>query len=83
MNVMKLTCLFAFQKLVEKFGPSSFNRTLLFDENQTLQHSLDFYKRTLGFQDITVLITENFSEADKKAAEQAMPGVPAFSFANV
>jgi leucyl-tRNA synthetase len=56
---------------------------LLFDENQTLQHSLDFYKRTLGFQDITVLTTENFSEADKKAAEQAMPGVPAFSFANI
>ncbi|KAJ2960466.1 hypothetical protein NQZ79_g4178 [Umbelopsis isabellina] len=71
------------KKLVEKVGPSSFNRTLLFDENQTLQHSLEFFKRSLGFQDINVITSESFSDADKKAAEQAMPGVPAFSFANV
>jgi leucyl-tRNA synthetase len=56
---------------------------LLFDEYQTLQHSLEFFKRSLGFQDITVITTENFSDDDKKAAEQAMPGVPAFSFANI
>jgi hypothetical protein len=69
--------------LVEKFGAASFNRTLLFDEYATLQHSLDYYKKSLNFQDITVVTTENFTEDDKKAAEQAMPGTPAYYFANI
>ncbi|KAG2187864.1 hypothetical protein INT44_000614, partial [Umbelopsis vinacea] len=71
------------KKLVEKFGAASFNRTLLFDEYKTLQHSLDFYKKALNFQDITVVTTEDFTEDDKKAAEQAMPGTPAYYFANI
>ncbi|KAI9024276.1 leucyl-tRNA synthetase [Phycomyces nitens] len=70
------------KKLVEKRGPIAFDRALIFDETETLKTCLDEIKRALGFHTVHVLKSDEASEEDSKAAENAVPGAPSFSFKN-
>jgi leucyl-tRNA synthetase len=70
------------KKLILKEGPVAFNRTLIFDEVDTLEKAKDELKRALGFHTITILGHNQWCEEDFKAAESAVPGVPSFSFKN-
>ncbi|CEI98029.1 Putative Leucyl-tRNA synthetase [Rhizopus microsporus] len=70
------------KKLILKEGPSAFNRALIFNEIETLQTAMDEIKRALGFHTVTILGHDQWAEEDLKAAENAVPGVPSFSFKN-
>jgi leucyl-tRNA synthetase len=70
------------KKIITKEGPEAFNRTLNFDEVETLEKAKEELKRTLGFHTITILGHDQWTEDDLKAAENAVPGVPSFSIKN-
>lgn len=70
------------KKIITKEGPVAFNRTLIFNEVETLEKAKDELKRTLGFHTITILDHEQWTAEDQKAAENAVPGVPSFSIKN-
>ncbi|KAG1085911.1 hypothetical protein G6F42_021201 [Rhizopus arrhizus] len=68
------------KRVILKDGPVGFNRTLSFNEVETLEKAKDEFKRALGFNNIQVLGHDQWTEEDTKAAESAVPGVPSFSF---
>ncbi|CAO3653578.1 unnamed protein product [Mucor fragilis] len=70
------------KKSILKDGPVGFNRTLSFNEIETLEKAKDEFKRALGFDTIHILGHEQWTEEDMKAAESAVPGIPSFSFKN-
>ncbi|RUS29537.1 hypothetical protein BC938DRAFT_480538 [Jimgerdemannia flammicorona] len=70
------------KKRIEKFGASSFNRTLIFNEYETLRTAVEFLKRSLGFHTIHILLEDQWTENDSRAAEIAVPGDPGFTFKN-
>ncbi|CEP16505.1 hypothetical protein [Parasitella parasitica] len=70
------------KKLILAVGPAGFNRTLTFNEIETLRLAKDEFKRALGFNTIEILGHEEWTEQDMKAAESAVPGAPSFSFQN-
>ncbi|GAN02209.1 leucyl-tRNA synthetase [Mucor ambiguus] len=70
------------KKLILKDGPVGFNRTLSFNEVETLEVAKDEFKRALGFDTIQILGHDQWTEEDMKAAESAVPGIPSFSFKN-
>ncbi|KAG1379388.1 hypothetical protein G6F61_004992 [Rhizopus arrhizus] len=70
------------KKLIAKEGPVAFNRTLIFNEIETLEKAVDELKRALGFHTISILGHDQWPEEYIKTAESAVPGVPSFSFKN-
>lgn len=70
------------KKIVTRDGPEAFNRTLIFNEVETLEKAKEELKRTLGFHTITILTQDQCSEEDARAADNAVPGVPSFTFKN-
>ncbi|KAG1147868.1 hypothetical protein G6F37_003759 [Rhizopus arrhizus] len=70
------------KKLITKEGPVAFNRTLIFNEIETLEKAVDELKRALGFHTISILGHDQWPEEYIKTAESAVPGVPSFSFKN-
>ncbi|KAI9363838.1 leucyl-tRNA synthetase [Pilaira anomala] len=70
------------KKIVTRDGPEAFNRTLIFNEVETLEKAKEELKRTLGFHTVTILTQDQVTEEDVKAAEGAVPGVPSFTFKN-
>ncbi|KAI7892102.1 leucyl-tRNA synthetase [Mucor mucedo] len=70
------------KKIVTRDGPEAFNRTLIFNEVETLEKAKDELKRTLGFHTISILTQDQCAEEDARAAENAVPGVPSFTFKN-
>ncbi|KAI8985496.1 leucyl-tRNA synthetase [Pilobolus umbonatus] len=70
------------KKFILKEGPVAFNRTLVFDECLILEEGKDELKRALGFHTVNILGHQQWSEQDKKVAESAVPGSPAFNFKN-
>lgn len=70
------------KKTILKDGPVGFNRTLSFNEVETLEKAKDEFKRALGFDNIYILGHDQWAEEDLKAAESAVPGVPSLSFKN-
>jgi leucyl-tRNA synthetase len=73
-----------FKKRVEKFGPIAFNRTLLFNERETLVNAREFFKRALGYEKIDVISTEEAeNEEERRAVESAVPGEPGIVFRNI
>ncbi|CAO3655639.1 unnamed protein product [Mucor hiemalis] len=69
------------KKIITREGPEAFNRTLIFNEVETLEKAKEELKRTLGFNTISILGNEQWTEEDK-ASENAVPGVPTFSIKN-
>ncbi|KAG1462441.1 hypothetical protein G6F46_004324 [Rhizopus delemar] len=70
------------KKLIAKEGPVAFNRTLIFNEVETLEKAVDELKRALGFHTISIFGHDQWPEEYIKTAESAVPGVPSFSFKN-
>lgn len=70
------------KKIVNRDGPEAFNRTLIFNEVETLEKAKEELKRTLGFHTIQIMTQDQCAEEDTKAAESAVPGVPSFTFKN-
>ncbi|CAO3660097.1 unnamed protein product [Rhizopus stolonifer] len=70
------------KKLVEKEGPDAFNRALIFNEVETLEKAVDELKRALGFHTVSIFGHDEWPEEHIKTAENAIPGVPSFSFKN-
>ncbi|KAI8083040.1 leucyl-tRNA synthetase [Halteromyces radiatus] len=70
------------KKMVEKRGVEGFDRALLFSEVDILGHAKDEIKRNLGFNTVTILKSEDWTEEEAKQAEAAVPGQPAFAFKN-
>jgi leucyl-tRNA synthetase len=68
--------------MVEKNGVEGFDRALIFNETDTLVEAVDEIKRNLGFQAVTILKSEDWTEEDLKSAETAVPGQPSFAFKN-
>ncbi|KAI8988173.1 leucyl-tRNA synthetase [Mycotypha africana] len=71
------------KKLITKEGPEAFNRALTFNEIDALNNAIDEIKRALGFQTVTILGHDQWTDEDKKAAENAVPGVPSYNFKNL
>ncbi|MBM6383972.1 MAG: leucine--tRNA ligase [Paenibacillus sp.] len=70
------------KKIVNRDGPEAFNRTLIFNEVETLEKAKEELKRTLGFHTVQIMTQDQCAEEDTKAAESAVPGVPSFTFKN-
>lgn len=70
------------KKIVTRDGPEAFNRTLIFNEVETLEKAKEELKRTLGFHTTSILTQDQCAEEDARAAENAVPGVPSFTFKN-
>ncbi|GAA5814564.1 hypothetical protein MFLAVUS_008062 [Mucor flavus] len=70
------------KKIVNRDGSEAFNRTLIFNEVETLEKAKEELKRTLGFHTIQIMTQDQCAEEDTKAAESAVPGVPSFTFKN-
>ncbi|KAI9493444.1 leucyl-tRNA synthetase [Zychaea mexicana] len=70
------------KRIIEKAGPSAFDRALRFDEIATLNTATKEFQRALGFQSIQIIKVEECAEEDKRAAESSAPGNPSFSFKN-
>ncbi|KAG9302769.1 hypothetical protein G9A89_009546 [Geosiphon pyriformis] len=73
-----------FKKRVEKFGKLAFNRALLFNEHETLTITKEFFKRSLGYEKLDVLRTDEATgEDEQRAMELAVPGEPGVVFKNI
>ncbi|ORZ16903.1 leucyl-tRNA synthetase [Absidia repens] len=70
------------KKMVEKNGFEGLDRALVFNETDTLVLAEDEIKRNLGFNTVTILKSEDWTEEDAKNAETAVPGQPSFAFKN-
>ncbi|GAA5804279.1 hypothetical protein HPULCUR_009766 [Helicostylum pulchrum] len=70
------------KKIVNRDGTEAFNRTLIFNEVETLEKAKEELKRTLGFHTVQIMTQDQCAEEDTKAAESAVPGVPSFTFKN-
>ncbi|ORX61652.1 leucyl-tRNA synthetase [Hesseltinella vesiculosa] len=70
------------KKMVEKSGVEGFDRALAFDEAATLLLAVDEIKRNLGFNNVTILKSEDWTEDDAKKAELSVPGQPSYNFKN-
>jgi leucyl-tRNA synthetase len=70
------------KKLIEKEGEVAFNRSLTFNESEVINVSVEELKRALGFHTITIKGHEEWTEAELRAAETAVPGAPSFNFKN-
>ncbi|KAI8142765.1 leucyl-tRNA synthetase [Fennellomyces sp. T-0311] len=70
------------KRIIEKAGPSAFDRALKFDEIATLNTALKEFHRALGFQPVHIIKVDEASEEDARAAESSAPGNPSFSFKN-
>ncbi|KAI8885081.1 leucyl-tRNA synthetase [Backusella circina FSU 941] len=70
------------KKLIEKEGEVAFNRSLTFNESEVINVAVEELKRALGFHTITIKGHEEWTEAELRAAETAVPGAPSFNFKN-
>ncbi|CAB4487625.1 leucine-tRNA ligase [Rhizophagus irregularis] len=73
-----------FKKSVDKLGPIAFNRTLLFDEYDTLVMSKDFIQKSLGYNKVDIFRENEATESgEKMVTEIAVPGEPGVLFKNI
>lgn len=73
-----------FKKGVDKLGTIAFNRTLLFDEYDTLIMSKDFIQKSLGYNKVDIFRENEATESDEKmVTEIAVPGEPGVLFKNI
>ncbi|CAO3587608.1 unnamed protein product [Absidia cylindrospora] len=70
------------KKMVEKNGFEGLDRALVFNETDILVLAESEIKRNLGFNTVTILKSEDWTEEDAKNAETAVPGQPSFAFKN-
>lgn len=68
--------------MVERNGFEGLDRALVFNETETLAWAQDEIKRNLGFNTVTILKSEDWTEEDIKNAETAVPGQPSYAFKN-
>ncbi|PVV03433.1 hypothetical protein BB560_002087 [Smittium megazygosporum] len=66
------------KKSVLKDGPSSFDRTLLFDEVETIQNLVPYISSALNFAKVEISSTD-----DETLAKNATPGSPSFVITNI
>ena len=69
--------------MVENNGYKAFDRSLLFNELETLKSNVDTLQRGLEVTSVEILKSEDvlsgvFDEEDKKKAEAAVPGNPTY-----
>jgi hypothetical protein len=63
---------------VEQFGPEAFNRTVGFDEYETVTQNLDYITKQLSLVKLDVTKSIGLEGEMAKLAEAALPGAPVY-----
>ncbi|KAJ3020117.1 cytosolic leucyl tRNA synthetase [Thoreauomyces humboldtii] len=84
-NKMAMPFVASIKQAVDNNGPSAFDRSLGFDEMETLENNVDFVRRELAILKVGEVklikaetVGEDADELDKRKADMAVPGHPTY-----